>query len=105
VGHDVETADNGRIALELLDHRKYDLIVSDVKMPEISGPEFYAALKRKGAGLEQRLVFITGDLMNPETLRFVESTGRAWLGKPFDIEAITRTISDCLNSTVSIVNE
>ena len=98
VGHDVETAPDGRIALDLLDREKYDLIISDVKMPEISGPDFYAALKRKGAGLEHRLIFITGDLMNPETLQFVESTGRAWLGKPFDIDAITRTISDCLNS-------
>jgi signal transduction histidine kinase/ActR/RegA family two-component response regulator len=104
-GHNVETAANGRIALDILDHQKYDLIISDVKMPEISGPDFYAALKRKGAALEQRLVFITGDLMNPETLQFIESTGRAWLGKPFDIEAITRTISDCLNAVASTVKE
>ena len=55
--------------------------------------------------MEQRVVFITGDLMNPETLQFVESTGRAWLGKPFDIDAITRTIADCLNAVGSIVNE
>ncbi len=97
-GHHVETAGNGRTALDMIDERKYDLIISDVKMPEISGPELYAALKRKGAALEQRVVFVTGDLMNPDTLRFLESTGRPWLGKPFDIEAVTRTISDCLNS-------
>ena len=104
-GHDVETAANGRIALDLIDRQKYDLIISDVKMPEISGPEFYAELKRKGAALEQRLIFVTGDLMNPETLQFIESTGRAWLGKPFDIDAVTRTISDCLNAAGSAVNE
>jgi signal transduction histidine kinase/ActR/RegA family two-component response regulator len=104
-GHDVETAANGRIALDILDHQQYDLIICDVKMPEISGPEFYATLKRKGAALEQRVVFITGDLMNPETLQFIESTGRPWLGKPFDIDAITRTIADCLNAVSSSVNE
>lgn len=97
-GHHVETTGNGRTALDMIDERKYDLIISDVKMPEISGPELYAALKRKGAALEQRVVFVTGDLMNPDTLQFLESTGRPWLGKPFDIEAVTRTISDCLNS-------
>src|SRR5262245_46104840 len=96
-GHDVQTAPNGRIALELIDKQKFDLIISDVKMPEISGAEFYAELKRKGAALEQRLIFVTGDLMNAETMQFIESTGRAWLGKPFDIAAITRTISECLN--------
>ena len=80
-------------------------IVTDVKMPEVSGPEFYAAVKRKGAALEQRLIFVTGDLMNAETLKFIESTGRAWLGKPFDIAAITRTISECLNEVGSAVKE
>jgi signal transduction histidine kinase/CheY-like chemotaxis protein len=97
-GHDVDTANNGRVALELIDHTTYDLIISDVKMPEISGPEFYAAIKRRGDALDRRVIFVTGDLMNPETLQFIESTGRAWLGKPFDIDSITRTISDCLNA-------
>ncbi len=96
-GHQVKTVSNGRIALELLDKEKFDLIISDVKMPEISGPDFYAALKRKGSAIEQRVVFVTGDLMNRETLQFIESTGRLWLGKPFDLEAINRTIADCLS--------
>ena len=102
-GHHVETANNGRVALDLIDRKHYDLIISDVKMPEISGPELYAAIKRKGTAMERRVVFVTGDLMNPETLQFVESTGRAWLGKPFDIDSIIRTISDCLDegSTVT----
>lgn len=97
LGHHVEVAGNGRIALGMIEQKNYDLILSDVKMPEMSGAEFYAAIKRKGAALERRIVFVTGDLMNPETLRFVESTGRPWLGKPFDIDSITKTISECLN--------
>jgi two-component system NtrC family sensor kinase len=99
LGHQVEVAGNGRIALGMIEQKNYDLIISDVKMPEMSGAEFYAAIKRKGAALERRVVFVTGDLMNPETLQFVESTGRPWLGKPFDIESITKTISDCLSET------
>ena len=98
-GHAVESAANGRIALELIDKEDFDLIICDVKMPEVSGPEFYAEIKRKGKALERRLIFVTGDLMNVETLRFVESTGRVWLGKPFDIAAITRTIAECLSDS------
>jgi two-component system NtrC family sensor kinase len=96
-GHQVETAPDGRVALELIDRENFDLIITDVKMPEISGAEFYAELKRKGTALERRLIFVTGDLMNAETMQFIESTGRPWLGKPFDIAAVTRTISECLN--------
>lgn len=102
-GHDVFTAANGRVALDLPDLHKFDVIISDVKMPEVSGPEFYAALKRRGAALDQKLIFVTGDLMNAETLQFVESTGRPWLGKPFDIAAVTRTISECLTGVSNAV--
>jgi signal transduction histidine kinase/CheY-like chemotaxis protein len=102
IGHQVEVAGNGRIALGMIDNKNYDLIITDVKMPELSGAEFYAAIKRKGAALERKVIFVTGDLMNPETLQFVESTGRPWLGKPFDIDAITKTISECLNETTAV---
>jgi signal transduction histidine kinase/ActR/RegA family two-component response regulator len=102
LGHQVEVAGNGRIALGMIDNKNYDLIITDVKMPEMSGSEFFAAIKRKGAALERKVVFVTGDLMNPETLQFVESTGRPWLGKPFDIDAITKTISDCLSETTVV---
>ncbi|MBI4474609.1 MAG: response regulator [Acidobacteria bacterium] len=80
----------------MIERQDYDAIICDVKMPELDGPEFYATLKRKGRALEQRVIFVTGDLMNPETLQFLESTGRAWLGKPFDIAAITKTVAETL---------
>jgi signal transduction histidine kinase/ActR/RegA family two-component response regulator len=103
--HDVQTAPNGRVALEMIDENQFDLIITDVKMPEISGAEFYASLKRKGAALEQRLIFVTGDLMNAETMQFIESTGRPWLGKPFDIAAVTRTIAASLSEVGTLVRD
>jgi signal transduction histidine kinase/ActR/RegA family two-component response regulator len=102
LGHQVEVAGNGRIALGMIEQKNYDLIISDVKMPELSGAEFFAAIKRKGTALERKIIFVTGDLMNPETLQFVESTGRPWLGKPFDIDSIAKTISDCLAESSAI---
>jgi signal transduction histidine kinase/CheY-like chemotaxis protein len=105
LGHQVEVASNGRIALGMVHQRNYDLIISDVKMPEMSGAEFYAAIKRRGAALERKIIFVTGDLMNPETLQFVESTGRPWLGKPFDIDSIAKTISDCLMESTTVKSQ
>jgi two-component system NtrC family sensor kinase len=104
LGHQVEVAGNGRDALGMIELKDYDLILIDVKMPEMSGSEFFAAIKRKGTALERRVVFVTGDLMNAETLQFVEGSGRPWLGKPFDLASVTKTISDCLNETVVAKN-
>ena len=44
VGYDVDTAHNGREALEKLDHVAYDLIITDVRMPELDGPGLCRAL-------------------------------------------------------------
>lgn len=95
-GYDVETAANGKIALELIEQKPYDLIISDVKMAELSGADLYALIKRKGSALEHRFLFVTGDLLNPDTLQFVESTGRAWLRKPFDVISLTKTVAETL---------
>ena len=40
-GHDVDTATGGREALELLAARRYDVILSNVSMPEMSGEDLY----------------------------------------------------------------
>jgi signal transduction histidine kinase/CheY-like chemotaxis protein len=89
-GHSVETVDSGVAALQSLSQYEYDLIFSDIKMPKLNGIDLYNNLKSQGRGMEQRVVFVTGDLMNSETRLFLESAGCSWIGKPFDIAAIKR---------------
>ena len=89
-GHQVDMVDNGMSALQAIQQHEYDLIFSDIKMPKWSGIDLFNDLKRQGHGMEQRIVFVTGDLMNPDTRYFLESTGCSWLGKPFDITAVKR---------------
>ena len=46
-GHTVDTAANGRLALAKLQERAYDLILSDLRMPELDGPGLYRALAQQ----------------------------------------------------------
>ncbi|HET9130070.1 MAG TPA: response regulator, partial [Terriglobia bacterium] len=89
-GHVIDSVDNGVSAMMSIQQHEYDLIFSDIKMPKWSGIDLFNELKRQGHGHEQRIVFVTGDLMNPDTRNFLESTGCSWLGKPFDIAAVRR---------------
>ncbi len=94
-GHRVETAPNGVQALAKLGQRTFDLIVSDVRMPELDGPGFYHEVASRHPELLSRFVFLTGDTLSPETSEFLARTGSARLAKPFtshDVRRITRAV-------------
>src|SRR6266852_4621635 len=60
-GHHVEAAENGREALELLAGRSYDVILSDLRMPGMSGEDLYRRIERGWPHLAPRFVFVTGE--------------------------------------------
>jgi signal transduction histidine kinase/CheY-like chemotaxis protein len=97
-GHQVETAANGMIAIDKLRERSYDLIVSDLKMPELDGPGLYLEVKRRHPDLIRRFVFVTGDILGPETRAFLDETGAPNLSKPFAFEMVRRVIQQVLQS-------
>src|SRR5262249_1378478 len=68
-GHEVAAAMNGDEALKLVDRQSFDLVVSDIKMPEVDGPALYEALKKRHSPLVSRMLFVSGDLMNGSTLK------------------------------------
>jgi CheY-like chemotaxis protein len=84
-GISVETALNGKEALVKIASSYYDLIVCDIKMPEINGMQFYNLLKVSYPELASKILFITGD-PGIETLDFLAETGNNYIIKPFKIE-------------------
>jgi DNA-binding response OmpR family regulator len=84
-GYEVDRAMDGRQALECVHRRTYALIVSDVRMPDVDGPALYHELRLASPELARRIVFVTGDVMSPETRRFLDETGLRYLEKPFTI--------------------
>jgi two-component system NtrC family sensor kinase len=95
-GHTVETVRNGAQALERIQGRAYDVIVCDIRMPEVDGPGLYRELQRRMPELCRRVIFVTGDELNSQTREFLEKSGAPSLSKPFDGAAIRRTIERVL---------
>lgn len=81
-GHEVDTAANGRLALDKLQTRTYDLILSDLRMPECDGPALYHTIQHHYPQLCQRIIFLTGDTLGPEAQAFLEQVGTPRLTKP-----------------------
>ena len=84
-GHIPVVARDGREGLELADQERFDLVISDLRMPELGGREFYEELARRHPALAARLVFSTGDTVRGDTLAFLESLDRPYLHKPFSL--------------------
>jgi PAS domain S-box-containing protein len=98
-GHEVDTAANGRLALHKLQERTYDLILCDLRMPELDGPGFYRALEQDNPDMLQRIIFLTGDTLGAETRAFLERTNVPRLNKPFTAATIRQTVHQALQAS------
>src|SRR5262245_65060018 len=97
-GATVETASDGQVALALLYAQRYDVLLCDLLMPALNGPDLYAILKRHGAALCQRIIFLTGDTLGEDSRAFLEKCGQPWLYKPCTAEEIRNVIQEVLRA-------
>jgi CheY-like chemotaxis protein len=97
-GYDVGTASNGRLALEQLQKHAYDLILCDLRMPELDGPGLYQEIEEHVPHLLSRMIFLTGDTLSPEAQEFLEKVGVARLNKPFRAAEVRRLVQRALQA-------
>ncbi len=85
---------DGWEAIRLLEHRDFDVIISDVRMPGMSGREFLERLRRDRPELLGRLVFSTGDAFTSETATLLKESGVPTVAKPFDFAVLERVVRE-----------
>lgn len=86
LGYEASTAASGEEALARTDAEPFELLMSDIRMPGISGIELVERLTERGTQL--RFVLMTGFSNEPVSHRVVDGTVDALLEKPFPIEAL-----------------
>jgi CheY-like chemotaxis protein len=90
---EITCAGGGREALEALaERRDFDLVLSDLSMPEVSGMELYRRATTAWPELERAFVFVTGATGLPEVQSFAERHRDRVLEKPVAGAAIFRLI-------------
>jgi PAS domain S-box-containing protein len=102
LGHTPTVTHSAPEALEQLTQRPYDVILSDFRMPGMDGREFYQEAIRRNPGLAQRVIFLTGDVVNENTRAFVDSVGAPFIGKPFHLDKVEEAVAKVLRDTASV---
>jgi CheY-like chemotaxis protein len=98
--HDVTVVQSARAALERLGGgERYDVVLSDLLMPEMSGMDLYRAVIVRAPELARRFVFLTGGAFTPAARAFLDQEGVDWVEKPFDAAALRSAIARKVGSS------
>ena len=83
--HELVVAEDGVAALRSLEtSAPFDVILCDLMMPRLPGPQFYAEACRRQPRLASRFVFMTGGAVTPSSKEFLRQVAGSVLWKPFD---------------------
>jgi PAS domain S-box-containing protein len=99
-GYKVTVASDGAAALMALDRGDFDLIISDLRMPGVSGPDLHARLAETKPHLVDRMGFVTGDTLGSSMDDFLRGCGRPVLEKPFSKIGVRCLIASILQPRV-----
>jgi len=92
-GYSVVGVGSGAEALELLENGNYRGIVSDMVTPGgVDGARMYAWISTHRPDLAPRLVFMTGDIANEDTVATLRKTGAPYLEKPFRVQDLISVV-------------
>jgi CheY-like chemotaxis protein len=93
-GHEVDGAGDADSALLLLDQRRYELVIADVRMPKLDGPALLDALAERGGDALPQIVFLTRVAFDPHYGSFLANLRVPVLTKPLKpgrvLELVTR---------------
>jgi len=95
-GYQVDVASDGESALKRLNNRRYDLAICDWKMPGLNGRQVYERIRTTDSALSERLIFMTGDVINDRIQEFLKQEKKLCLSKPFSLTEFENAIQQAL---------
>ncbi|WP_298917084.1 ATP-binding protein [uncultured Roseobacter sp.] len=97
-GYEVDVASKAQHGIELLQETSYDLVLSDLNMPEIDGRGFFDVLKADFPHLVGRIGFVTGDTMGSASQTFLKEAQSPYLEKPASPSELRSFVAGILQS-------
>ncbi|MBI5491959.1 MAG: response regulator [Deltaproteobacteria bacterium] len=95
-GFKVDTARDGREALDLLARSKVNLVITDIKMPGYGGTDLYESIMLKHNYLKDRIILLTGDVFSHDVKEFLTKTNCPYILKPFEPKKLIELMKQVL---------
>jgi len=96
MGHETRAANNGREALELAQHESFDLVLTDLRMPEMDGVALLDALRAQA--IETPVILLTAYGTVESAVEAMKKGAYDYILRPFDVEAVERIITRALTT-------
>lgn len=94
--HSVTVANNGKEGIALAEASQFDVIITDISMPEMNGIEFVTEIRKNKSYAKTPILILTANLEeNKQKIKDCGATG--WILKPFKPEKLLETIDTVLN--------
>ena len=93
-GYHITVAESGGTAVDLFDAHAYDLVISDIKMPDMSGVEVLRHVKRSGADIP--VIMITAYASTETAVEALRLGAYDYVTKPFKVDELKVTIRNAL---------
>jgi len=97
--YEIETANNGLEAVEILEKNNFDVVLMDLSMPVMDGAEATLRIRRSVNDMNKHIpiIFVTTNDYEHERERCLNNGGNDYLIKPVDIDELLKSIDIQLN--------
>jgi len=97
IGYDIDIADNGKMAIEMVDKKAYDLIFMDLQMPEMDGLEAARQIIKKYKDYAPPIIAMTANVLSEDEQECKLAGMKDFISKPFTIERLESVIHKWTN--------
>jgi DNA-binding NtrC family response regulator len=97
LGYTVETTPDGLQALELMKENKYDLILTDLKMPHMDGMEVMAEIRKREP--DAKVIIVTGYSTIEVAVKAIKMGAYNYIEKPFSPEVLISAVKEALGES------
>jgi two-component system sensor histidine kinase/response regulator len=94
-GHRVTVADDGQVALDLLEDKRFDLVLMDMMMPVLDGLEATRRFRAVEQGRRTPIVAMTANVMQGDRERCLHAGMDDYISKPIETAELQRVLSRC----------